>query len=107
MSETYLSVGLAGTARKRKILELMYQGPQQGVVLVTLHSDLGSDLENTDLLWVYDYRSDPQQIETVLEMVDRHIAGAFTGSRYHSATVKVIDPRQADFHKAEQRSKSG
>ena len=107
MSETFLSVGLAGTARKRKILELMYQGPQRGVVLVILHSVLGSDFENTDLLWVYDYRSDPRQVETVLEMVDRHIAGAFTSSRYHSATVKVIDPRQADFHKDRQREKSG
>jgi hypothetical protein len=107
MGETYLSDGLAGTARKRKILELIYQGPQRGVVLVILHSDFGGDFENTDLLWVYDYRSNPQQVETVIEMVDRHIAGAFTSSRYHSATVKVIDPGRAGFRKGEQRDKSG
>jgi hypothetical protein len=107
MGETYLSVGLAGTARRRKILELIYQGPQRGVVMVILHSNISSDFEKSDLLWVYDYRSDPRQVETVLEMVDRHIAGAFTSSRYHSATVKVIDPRQAGSRTGKARDKSG
>jgi hypothetical protein len=77
MGGIYLSVGLAANARKRKILELIYQGPERGVVAVTLHAYLGDDRQQIEPSWVYDYGTDPQQTETVVETVDRHILDAF------------------------------
>jgi hypothetical protein len=100
MGEIYLSVGLAAAARKRKILELIHQGPDRGVVAVTLHAHFGNDRQQIEPSWVYDYGTDPQQIETVVETVDRHIVDAFTGNdrRYHSATVEVIDRPRGRAH---------
>ena len=100
MGEIYLSAGLAAAARKRKILELIHQGPERCVVAATLHAHFGNDRQQIEPSWVYDYGTDPQQIETVVETVDRHI-DAFTdnGQRYQSATVEVIDrPRGKSPH---------
>jgi hypothetical protein len=93
MGGIYLSVGLAAAARKRRILELIHQGPDRGVVAVTLHAHFGNDRQPIEPSWVYDYGTDPQQIETVVETVDRHIVDASSGNdqRYQSATVEVID----------------
>jgi len=77
--------------------------PGTGVVAVILHPYLGNDSKYLEPSWSYDYGTDPQQIEAVVETVDRHIVDAFTGGyrRYHSATVEVIDRphAKADYNK--------
>ena len=64
------------------------------MVAVALHAYHGDDFKYIDPSWVYDYGTDPQQVATVVETIDRHIVDTFTGSvrRYHCATVKVINP---------------
>ena len=103
MGGIYISVGLTAIARKRKILELIHQGPERGVVAVILHPYLGDDSKYIEPSWSYDYGTDPKQIETVVETVDQHIVDAFTGGyrRYQSATVEVIDRphAKADYNK--------
>jgi hypothetical protein len=74
--------------------------PERGVVAVTLHAYLGDDRQQIEPSWVYDYGTDPQQTETVVETVDRHILDAFTGNdrRYHGAPGEVTDQPRGRTH---------
>jgi len=91
MSEIYLSNELIPSARKRKILELIEQGPSTGEISVTFHEAGGDDFKNIGPSWMYDYGTDRQQIEAVIETIVRLIANGFAGGhRYGTATIKVF-----------------
>jgi hypothetical protein len=90
MEEVYLSNELIPSARKRKILELIEHGPSTGEISVTLHEAGGDEFKHIDPSWTYDYATDPQQIEAVIETIERLIANGFAGGhRYGTATIKV------------------
>jgi hypothetical protein len=92
-----LSVGLSAASRKRKILELIQQALGWGLIEVTLHeADEGGDnFKSTDPNWQYDNETTKQQIETIVDSIDRHIADAYERGdrRYGGATVTVFDRR--------------
>jgi hypothetical protein len=91
MGEIYLSNELIPSARKRKILELIQHGPSTGEISVTLHEAGSDDFKHIDPSWTYDYATDSQQIEVLIETIDRLIANGFGGTlRYGTATIKVF-----------------
>jgi hypothetical protein len=91
MGEIYLSNELIPSARKRKVLELIEHGPSSGEISVTLHEAGWDEFTHIDPSWTYDYATDRQQIEAVIETVDRLIANGFAGGhRYGIATIKVF-----------------
>jgi hypothetical protein len=93
MGEIHLSNEIIPSARKRKILELIEDGPSTGEISVTFHEGLhfgGHDFKHIEPSRTYDYGTDPQQIEAVVESVDRVMANWFAGGhRYSSATIKI------------------
>jgi hypothetical protein len=91
MEEIYLSNELIPSARKRKILELIEHGPSSGEISLTLHDAGGDDFKHIEPSWTYDYGTDRQEIEAVVETVDRLITDGSTGGhRYITATIKVF-----------------
>jgi hypothetical protein len=94
MGEIYLSNELISSARKRRILELIEHGPSTGQISVILHEAVhhgADDFEHIEPSWTYDYGTDRQQIEAVVDTVDRLIANGFAGGhRYGSAMIKVF-----------------
>jgi hypothetical protein len=91
MEEIYLSNALIPSARKRKILELIEHGPSSGEISVTLHEASGVDFKHIEPRWTFNYGTDRQEIEAVVETVDRLIAdGSMGDHRYGTATIKVL-----------------
>jgi hypothetical protein len=91
MAEIYLSNELIPSARRKRILELIEHGPSSGAISVTLQEAGRDEFKQVDPSWTYDYATDPQQIEAVVETRDRLIANEFTGGhRFGTATIKVF-----------------
>jgi hypothetical protein len=90
--EEYLSVGLAATDRKKKILELLQQGPALGLIAVALHED-GRRESSSKFIRPYQLRSGRDHVATIAETVDRYIANAYSRRDRHfeGATITVFD----------------
>jgi len=91
MGEIYLSNEIIPSARKRKILELIEHGPSTGEISVTLHEAGCDEFTHIDSSWTYDYGTDRQQIEVVIDTVDGLIASGFADAHHcGTATIKVF-----------------
>ena len=89
--EKFLPVGMSVANRKRKLLELLRQGPARGLIAVALHED-GKREGSSKFIKPYQNKSD-QELRMVAESVDRYLVAAYGSGihRYDGATIKVFD----------------
>jgi hypothetical protein len=89
--EEFLSVGMSVADRKRKLLELLRQGPARGLIAVALHED-GKRAGSSKFMRPYQNKSD-LELQMVAESVDRYLVSAYSSGihPYDGATIKVFD----------------
>jgi hypothetical protein len=90
----YLPVWLAAADRKSEIFRLIRRGPARGLLALTLHEagTPGRNFKPAGVLWKYEAGTEPEQISTVIDDVNQHIATAFQRRDrvYRGATITTF-----------------